>query len=164
MHRDLGDRWRAASVLEGLAEALGSKDTTSARRASWARRTASARPSAPPSCERAERERAESSVRVPMGDAQFSRLRDEGRTIALEEVFSLALEPDTSPEITQDVLTAREVEVLGLVAEELTDQEVAQRLYLSPRTVGRHLTSVYRKLGVRSRTAATRAATERGLI
>jgi hypothetical protein len=49
VHRDLGDRWRAASVLEGLAEALGSKDTTSARRASWARRTASARPSAPPS-------------------------------------------------------------------------------------------------------------------
>jgi len=95
-----------------------------------------------------------------MGDAQFSRLRDEGRIIALEKVFSRALEPDTSPEITQDVLTAREVEVLGLVAEGLNDQEVAQRLYLSPRTVGRHLTSVYRKLGVGSRTAAA----ERGLI
>ena len=61
-------------------------------------------------------------------------------------------------------MSAREAEVLGLVAEGLTDQEVAQRLYLSPRTVGQHLRSVYRKLGVRSRTAATREAIERGLI
>jgi DNA-binding CsgD family transcriptional regulator len=60
-------------------------------------------------------------------------------------------------------LSAREAEVLGLVAEGLTDSEVASRLYLSPRTVGQHLRSVYRKLGVRSR-AATRAAIERGII
>jgi DNA-binding NarL/FixJ family response regulator len=79
-------------------------------------------------------------------------------------VFSRALEPSASVEPTKDVLSAREVEVLGLVAEGLTDQEVAQRLYLSPRTIGQHLSSVYRKLGVRSRTAATRAATEQGLI
>jgi len=50
------------------------------------------------------------------------------------------------------------------VAEGLTDQEVAGALYLSPRTVGQHLRNVYRKLGVRSRTAATRAAIGRGLI
>ena len=62
------------------------------------------------------------------------------------------------------MLSAREAEVLGLVAEGLTDQEVAQKLHLSPRTVGRHLSSVYRKLGVRSRTAAARAAAERGLV
>ena len=55
-------------------------------------------------------------------------------------------------------------EVLGLVAEGLTDQEVAQRLYLSPRIVGQHLSSVYRKLGVRSRTAATQEAAFRGLL
>lgn len=61
-------------------------------------------------------------------------------------------------------LGAREAEVLGLVAEGLTDSEVASRLYLSPRTVGQHLRSVYRKLGVRSRAAATRAAIERGII
>ena len=84
--------------------------------------------------------------------------------MAFQEAFSRTLEPDASPAITQDVLSAREVEVLGLVAEGLTDQEVAQRLFLSPRTVGQHLTSVYRKLGVGSRTAATRVATERGLI
>jgi DNA-binding CsgD family transcriptional regulator len=61
-------------------------------------------------------------------------------------------------------LSARELEVLKLVAEGLTDSQVAQRLYLSPRTVGHHLRSVYRKLGVSSRTAALREASGRGLI
>jgi len=61
-------------------------------------------------------------------------------------------------------LTAREVEVLGLVAIGLSDAEVSERLYLSVRTVNAHLRSVYRKLGVRSRSAAIRLAQERGLL
>ena len=60
-------------------------------------------------------------------------------------------------------LTAREVEVLRLVAEGLTDAQAADRLSLSPRTVGQHLRSVYNKLGVENRAAATRLAVERGL-
>ncbi|HZB10083.1 MAG TPA: LuxR C-terminal-related transcriptional regulator [Rubrobacter sp.] len=50
-----------------------------------------------------------------------------------------------------------------LVAEGLTDPQVAERLYLSPRTIGQHLRSAYRKLGVPSRGAAARVAAERGL-
>jgi DNA-binding NarL/FixJ family response regulator len=50
------------------------------------------------------------------------------------------------------------------VAEGLTNAEVAQRLYLSPRTIQRHLNSIYHKLGVGSRTAATRFAIEHGLL
>ncbi len=61
-------------------------------------------------------------------------------------------------------LTSREVEVLGLVAAGMTNAQVAERLFLSPRTVQRHLNSIYHKLGVSSRTAATRFALERGLI
>ena len=61
-------------------------------------------------------------------------------------------------------LSTREVEVLRLVAEGLTDAQVAERLFLSPRTVGQHLRSVYNKLGVNSRTAATRFAVEQGLV
>jgi DNA-binding NarL/FixJ family response regulator len=60
-------------------------------------------------------------------------------------------------------LTPREIEVLQLVTEGLTDAEVAERLFLSPRTVGTHLTSVYNKLGVSTRMAAARRATELGL-
>ncbi len=58
---------------------------------------------------------------------------------------------------------SREVEVLGLVAAGLTNAQVAQRLFLSPRTVHRHLNSIYHKLGVSSRSAATRFAIEHDL-
>ncbi|MEA2523547.1 MAG: hypothetical protein QOF73_774, partial [Thermomicrobiales bacterium] len=61
-------------------------------------------------------------------------------------------------------LSVRELEVLRLVAEGLTDAEVADRLSISPRTVGQHLRSVYNKLGVPSRAAATRYAVEHGLV
>jgi DNA-binding NarL/FixJ family response regulator len=61
-------------------------------------------------------------------------------------------------------LTAREVDVLRLVAVGLTDAEVAERLFLSVRTVNAHLRSIYRKLGVGSRAAAGRFAAEHGLL
>ena len=60
-------------------------------------------------------------------------------------------------------LSEREIEVLQLVAEGLTDAQVADRLSLSPRTVSQHLRSIYNKLGVNSRAAATRFAVEHGL-
>jgi DNA-binding CsgD family transcriptional regulator len=60
-------------------------------------------------------------------------------------------------------LSEREIEVLQLVAEGMTDAQVADRLSLSPRTVSQHLRSIYNKLGVNSRAAATRFAVERGL-
>ena len=55
-------------------------------------------------------------------------------------------------------LSQREVEVLRLVAAGLTNSEVAERLYLSPRTVHAHLRRIYEKLGVGSRGAAARFA------
>ncbi len=61
-------------------------------------------------------------------------------------------------------LTAREVEVLRLVAQGLSDAQVAEQLVISPRTVNWHLTSIYSKLGVSSRAAATRYAIEHRLI
>ncbi len=57
-------------------------------------------------------------------------------------------------------LTAREVQVLRLVATGLTDMQVAEQLIISPRTVHAHLTSIYTRLGVTSRSAATRYAVE----
>ena len=60
-------------------------------------------------------------------------------------------------------LSAREVEVLRLVATGCSNAQVAERLYLSPRTVDQHLRSIYGKLGVSSRSAATRFAMEHQL-
>ena len=81
------------------------------------------------------------------------------------ELFGTAPDarPGRVPE-TGQTLTSREIEVLRFMAEGLTDAQVAERLYISPRTVGQHLRSIYRKLGVPSRTAAARRAGELGLI
>ena len=63
-----------------------------------------------------------------------------------------------------DGLTVREVEVLRLVARGLTDGQVAEKLVISPRTVNTHLTSIYGKIGVSSRSTAARYAIEHHLI
>jgi ATP/maltotriose-dependent transcriptional regulator MalT len=60
-------------------------------------------------------------------------------------------------------LSAREVEVLRLVAQGWTDRQVADHLFLSPRTVNQHLRSIYNKLGVSSRAAASAFAVQHGL-
>ncbi|MFL5660923.1 MAG: response regulator transcription factor, partial [Ktedonobacteraceae bacterium] len=60
-------------------------------------------------------------------------------------------------------LTAREVEVLRLLAAGLTDLQIAEKLILSPRTVHTHISSIYSKLGVTSRSSATRFALEHRL-
>lgn len=54
-------------------------------------------------------------------------------------------------------LTLRELEVLNLVAEGLTNGEIAQQLWISPGTVRRHLENIYEKFGVHTRTAAVAA-------
>ncbi len=70
----------------------------------------------------------------------------------------------TAKMIYPDGLTAREVEVLRLVAQGLTDAQIAEQLVISPRTVNNHLTSIYSKIQVSSRAAATRYAMEHQFI
>jgi DNA-binding NarL/FixJ family response regulator len=62
-----------------------------------------------------------------------------------------------------DELTAREHEILGLVAEGLTNARIAKKLWVTEQTVKFHLSNVYRKLGVSNRTEASRYAHEYGL-
>ncbi len=61
-------------------------------------------------------------------------------------------------------LSGREVEVLRLVAQGLTNTQVAEHLYLSPNTIRAHLRHIYRKLGVSSRAEATHAVLDHGLL
>jgi two-component system nitrate/nitrite response regulator NarL len=62
------------------------------------------------------------------------------------------------------VLSAREREILGLVAEGMTAPEIAARLHLSPATIKSHLHHLYEKLGVSERAAAVAEAMRRGLL
>jgi DNA-binding CsgD family transcriptional regulator len=88
--------------------------------------------------------------------------------VDLETAVSDSTEVDpahTSDTATLDVaarfgLSPRELEVLGLVADGLTNHEIAARLYISERTVNRHVTTVFTKLGVNNRVAAARIAVQ----
>jgi DNA-binding NarL/FixJ family response regulator len=64
-------------------------------------------------------------------------------------------DPPDAAELGALGLTSRQAEVLALVARGLTSAEVASELLLSPRTVEKHLESIYLRLGVRNRAEAT---------
>jgi LuxR family transcriptional regulator, maltose regulon positive regulatory protein len=89
--------------------------------------------------------------------ATFGRLgaaHDARRAEALLRAF-----PDAAPGAAGAAgLTSREIEALRLVAEGLSNEQIAQRLVLSLRTVERHLSNIYVKLGVSGRVARTAAA------
>ncbi len=63
-----------------------------------------------------------------------------------------------------EMLTYREIDVLTLMAERLTDKEIAERLLLSPLTVKKYTQRIYRKLGVDNRRAAVAQAHRLSLI
>jgi DNA-binding NarL/FixJ family response regulator len=87
--------------------------------------------------------------------------------LAQPEVQSMLAPPAGPPGLADSPypagLTGREVEVLRLVASGLTNAQIGEKLIVSPLTVNAHLRSIYRKLDVTSRAAATRYALEHGL-
>jgi DNA-binding NarL/FixJ family response regulator len=68
------------------------------------------------------------------------------------------------PESAPFDLTPRECEVLGLLVDGLSQPEIAERLYLSPKTVGTHIQRTIGKMGVKSRTQAVALAAREGLF
>ncbi len=81
-------------------------------------------------------------------------------SIARKLIRELNRPPDLPP--TEDPLTEREVEVLKLVAHGLSNQEIADRLYISPRTVGVHVGHILDKLHLANRTQAALYALREG--
>jgi DNA-binding NarL/FixJ family response regulator len=71
---------------------------------------------------------------------------------------------ETRPSPTLDVLTEREREVMALVAEGLTNDEIAERLYVSPMTAKTHVSRAMTKLGARDRAQLVVFAYESGLV
>ena len=110
---------------------------------------------------RAEHEAAAFGAGRPRGLAraaepavQFGSRRAAGDESRLEDSGVPASAHPRCPH-APDALTERELEVLRLVAEGYTDAQMAERLVISIRTVQAHLRSIYSKLGVATRSAAT---------
>lgn len=119
-------------------------------------------------------ERSEVAVRAALSPEAFSQAWEDGVTQPLERVVAevLALEPlgwsspdDTDPPLAPALgLTTREVEVLRLLSEGLSDPEIARSLSISYRTVNGHVAHILHKFDVESRTAAAVHALGQGLI
>jgi DNA-binding CsgD family transcriptional regulator len=100
-----------------------------------------------------------------IGEARSICLRlGARRLLGLAESLETALRQPDGASAYPFGLTAREHEVLRLVAAGLTNAEIADRLYVSRRTVEQHAYTIYRKLGVSSRVAAARHAFEHHLL
>ena len=93
--------------------------------------------------------------------AQLLQVVEQGQTWlppALQrQAFDLARQalrrPAPAPELSLDELTGREVEIARAVAQGLSNRDIAQRLGIAERTVKAHLSSIFRKLGIRDRKA-----------
>ncbi|MEZ4520729.1 MAG: tetratricopeptide repeat protein [Thermomicrobiales bacterium] len=171
LFRKLGDPWGQAVCLETLAityAAASSQEGTALAARLWGaaevlRETLGA-PLTP--IERRVHERHQTEVRNAIGRKSWDEAHASGRIVSLDDLLVDLdnLSPDQEPETHPAGLTGREIEVLQLVSEGLTNAEVGERLYISPRTVGQHLRSIYGKLDVNSRTAAARFAIDHDII
>lgn len=110
------------------------------------------------------------ALRANLPPSVFAKGWAEGRALTLEEavaqVDQLATKPSPTPASLESYagLTAREVELLRLVANGLTNQQIADHLVVSRRTVEAHLRSIFSKLDVTTRGAAAHVALERKII
>jgi predicted ATPase/DNA-binding CsgD family transcriptional regulator len=175
---EVEDTWLVAAAIEKLAHIALAQE-----QAGWAARLCGAAEilretmSVPlPPIEHDSYERLLSSIRAKLGDEVFAIIWAEGRAmtpqqafasregISLHQVYSMTHWVPKVAQINLLGLTAREMDVLRLVADGLTDAQVAKKLVLSPRTISSHLRSIYNKLSVNSRTSATRFAIENHLV
>jgi predicted ATPase/DNA-binding CsgD family transcriptional regulator len=180
----LGQRGLMASCLQGLALTLTTQAHPLAAARLWGAAETLLQNNATtlPMALRAPVERAQAKGRSQLGAKAFTQALAEGRTMTAEQALAWqqANPPQEADRSTHSShssppaptrrssfpagLTTREVEVLQLVAQGLTDAQVAERLVISYRTVTTHLTSVYTKLGSNSRVAAVRFAAEHQLL
>nr|WP_269809363.1 response regulator transcription factor [Streptomyces triticisoli] len=99
-------------------------------------------------------------------DELFTAVRAaaEGRTVLSPAVASRLVSAVRAPTPGNEPLSAREREVLALVAKGTSNREIARELFISEATVKTHLTHLYAKLGVKDRAAAVAVAYDRGIL
>jgi len=172
IHVQLGDRWRAASVLETIAgRCAGSAPADAARLLAASHRLRQALAAPLPPAERPAHDAALASAQAGLGAVGFSQRWDEGLTLSLDgavELARLVAEQLRAGGSAGDAgaqygLTGREVAVLRLIGEGLTNREIGQRLFISTGTAAVHVSNILRKLGVTGRVQAATIAHDLGL-
>jgi non-specific serine/threonine protein kinase len=127
---------------------------------------------APAYPERLVYDRTREAVTGAIGPEAFTALYRAGGTLSLHQAAQealAALVPEETPAQREEPraghdLTAREIEVLTLLVVGQTDREIADALFISPRTAQGHVGRIYDKLGVNSRSAAVATALGTGIV
>lgn len=166
----IGDRWLITLALAGLADVAAAHQQAAVAVTLIGAVDALAQEAGAPllSAARLSRDRANRRAVRELGGARFARLRAAGLALPLDAAIAAA-RTITVPGHARHApggtdLTPREMEVLRLMARWHTDREIAAMLFLSPRTVGGHVTHILAKLGVSSRRAAAARGRELGLL
>jgi predicted ATPase/DNA-binding CsgD family transcriptional regulator len=113
---------------------------------------------------------ARDEVRARLGDKAFAQALAEGQSMTVDDLLAIPQPPPTDSttqapaSVPSEPLTARELDVLRLLAQDFSNPQIAERLVVSRRTIEAHLRSIYGKFGVKAREAAIRYAIEHGLI
>lgn len=157
----LAERDGIIECVEGIAAIAASRgDAVAAARLLSATEAYRARIGAvPPFSERRQIEQAWAGVRGRLTMPALDEARWRGVEMSLDETALEALRllkrpTDVAPAGALEQLSARERDVYALLSEYLTDREIAERLFLSHRTVERHVGSILDKLGVKNRREA----------
>ena len=101
---------------------------------------------------------------APRPDLGAAPLREELERLASRSRIPLAGSRLRAPPTPASGLTARELEVLALLADGRTNREIGESLFISPKTASVHVSNLLMKLGVANRTEAASRARERGLL
>ena len=164
--RDRGERRFLAEAMVGIAGVIAVREQPErAPRLLAAAAALREQLDAPQGWGRPIHERAEAGARTVLSPEAFAAAWAAGASLPLEEAITEALhatdpaEAATPAPAAPDLvvatgLTAREAEVLRLLAAGLSDREIAETLSLSPRTIGGHVTRLLTKLTLASRTEA----------
>jgi DNA-binding NarL/FixJ family response regulator len=107
------------------------------------------------------------TARTQLGDERFDALAAQGSALPLPAALAVAMGGDAptagSADAEARLLTRREREVAALVADGLGNREIAERLFLSKRTVDSHIEHIFTKMGFTSRTQLANWVLERGI-
>jgi non-specific serine/threonine protein kinase len=164
---ELGDRWVVPLVMAGLAgvAVCTGRPRRALKLAGVARGLCEAGQFSMPAVREARLEQWLAPARKQLGPVA-AEIMAEGRRMSLAEAVSYALadEPEQTWRSGRGTLTRRETEVATLVAQGLTNRDIAAQLYLSIRTVETHVDHVLSKLGFETRTRLAAWAYESGLL
>jgi DNA-binding NarL/FixJ family response regulator len=178
-----GDRWT-------IAEALGALAGVATTRGEWRRAVEllgvamALRESVGvpvPADWRDDQEAVAATLQARLGLQALADALSRGRTVTPEQAIAAAIQAspttpaaaaapplvalaDVAAETAAGDLTPRELEVLRLLAQGRTNQEIAETLFISLRTATTHVTNILAKLGLDSRTAAAAHAVRKGLV